>query len=197
MALTELQVINAMLSSLGMDALTAEDDQHPRFKQASAKLAEIDVTFQNRGWWFNRTTTTMHQTVEGEIPFASNVLHVDPIDRSKVYVMRGLKLYNMTDATFDIGADVAVNIIYQLPFAELPPMAQAYLLARARFDYYLDQDGSNPKLKLYGDSAQVAWINLRAEHLKNADVNFFDGEHNLWMQTGNHPWNFPTGRQST
>lgn len=197
MALTQLNVINAMLSSTGMDALTAQDTQHPRYIQALAKLTEIDGEFQNRGWWFNRSAKTLLQNQDGEVVYASNAVHVDPLDRTKLYVMRGLKLYNLTDATFNIGSDVDVTIIFQLPFDELPPLAASYLLARARHDYYLDQDGSNPKLERYAQMAQTAWVNLRGEHLKNADVNFFDGAHNIWFRTASHISAYPTGRQPT
>lgn len=186
MAITRLAVINAMLASLGMSPLTAQDTQHPRYIQADAKLNEIDGDFQNRGWWFNRTVTTLTQDGGGEVPFASTLLHVDPVDRSKVYVMRDLKLYNLTDATFTIDADVECNVIYQLPFDELPPLAQVYMKDRARHDFYLDQDGSEPKLTRYARMAEAAWVKLRVEHLKNADVNFFDGQANAWFSTRQH-----------
>lgn len=197
MALDRLSVINAMLASTGMAPLTANDTQHPRYKQASSKLDEIDVEFQTRGWWFNTTTETLTQNQAGEVPFASNAVHVDPIDRSKVYVMRELKLYDLTDATFILNEDVKVNVKYQLPFDELPPIARSYVLARARHDFFLDQDGSNPKLQRYAQMAQASWEALQCEHLKNADVNFFDGAASLWYRTSYHSINRSLARQHT
>ncbi len=187
--LTQLSTINSMIGSLGMTALTANDSSHPTYIKALAKLTEIDVEFQNRGWWFNRTVVTLSQDVDGEVPYSSDMLHVDPTDRFLLYTMRNLRLYDLVNATFVIDADVEVNVVYQLPFDELPPLAQVYLKDRARHDFFLDEDGGQPKLDRYADLAQRAWIELRQEHFKNRDMNFFEGGHGLWFRQSFHPNN--------
>ncbi len=187
--LTQLSTINAMIGSLGMTALTANDSSHPAYVKALAKLTELDVEFQNRGWWFNRTVVTLSQDGGGEVPYSSDMLHVDPTDRFLLYTMRQLKLYDLVNATYVIGADVECNVVYQLPFAELPPLAQVYLKDRARHDYFLDEDGGQPKLDRYAELAQTAWVQLRQEHFKNKDMNFFEGAHGLWFRQSFHPNN--------
>ncbi len=186
MAISKLSVINAMLASIGMSALTANDTAHPSYILALAKYDEVDSEFQSDGWWFNRTITTLLQNSEGEVPFALNAVHVDPYDRSKLYVMRNLKLYNLTDATYIIGADVKVRIVYQLPYEETPPVVQHYIKAKARHDFYVDQDGSEPKLTRYARMAAAAWDRVTAEHLKNADVNSLEGYQGIWFRTRYH-----------
>lgn len=186
MALTQLQVINAMLASTGMTALTANDSNHPLYKKALAKMQEVDGEFQNIGWWFNTKVVTLAQNGSGEVPFASNAVHVDPVDTTKLYVMRELKLYDLENSTFIINEDVEVRIMYQLPFEELPPMAQTYLKDYARYLYYLDQEGNQPKLGEYKEAAQRSKALLDREHLKNADVNFFRGWHGTWFRTAYH-----------
>ncbi len=187
--LTQLSTINAMIGSLGMTALTANDSSHPAYIKALAKLTELDVEFQNRGWWFNRTVVTLPQNEAGEVPYSSDMLHVDPTDRFLLYTMRQLKLYDLVNATYTIDADVECNVVYQLPFSELPPLAQVYLKDRARHDYFLDEDGGPPKLDRYAELAQVAWTQLRQEHFKNKDMNFFEGAHGLWFRQSFHPNN--------
>lgn len=188
MAITQLVVINAMLASLGMSPLTAQDTQHPRYIQALAKLNELDGDFQGSGWWFNRTVTTLTADGGGAIALPATALHVDPVDVSKVYVMRDAALYNLTDetATFEVGEEVICNVVYQLTFDELPPLAQVYLKDRARHDFYLDADGAEPKLTRYARMAETSWTKLRVEHLKNADVNFFTGTANAFASTRQH-----------
>jgi hypothetical protein len=189
MAITNLSVINAMLGSLGMTALTANDSSHPRYIQAQAKIDEIDGELQNMGWWFNKTVETLSANGAGEIPFSSTAIHVDPTDRTLTYVMRDLKLYDLVDATFiiGIGSSVECNVVYQLPFEELPPMMQVHLKNRARYDFYLDQDGSEPKLTKYAELAAQSWVKLKQEHNKNQDINFFEGSHGTWFRTAFHP----------
>lgn len=191
MAITELSVINAMLGSLGMTALTANDTSHPRYIQANAKLTEVDGELQNMGWWFNKVVQTLQANAEGEIPFSSNAVHVDPTDRALNYVMRNLKLYDLKNATFiiGIGSSVECNVVYQLPYDELPPVMQVHLKDRARYDFYLDQDGSDPKLTKYAELAAQSWVKLKQEHNRNADLNFFEGSHGVWFRTAFHPNN--------
>jgi len=197
MAVTKLSVINAMLASIGMDALTANDTSHPRYIAASVKYDEINREFQSAGWWFNRTVVTLQQNAEGEVPFSSDIMHLDPFDHSKVYVMRNLRLYNLTDATFVIGEDVKCRVVYELPYEEMPPSVQGYLKALARHDFYVDQDGSQPKLDRYERMAALAFDKVSREHLKNADVNMLSGSHGLWFRTRYHPVNRASARQPT
>jgi len=197
MAISKLSVINAMLATTGMTALTANDTSHPRYIQALAKYDEVDYDFQARGWWFNRVIETLLQNGDGEVPFALNATHVDPYDQTKQYVMRNLKLYNLTDKTFTISEDVKCRIVYQLPFDEVPPVVQAYLRAKAKHDYYVDQDGVEPKLTQYARMAATAWDAVSREHLKNADVNMANGSHGLWFRTRYHPVNRAFARQPT
>jgi len=187
--LTQLEAINAMLASLGMTALTANDSAHPRYVQALAKLTEVDRELQSQGWWFNKTVVTLLQDVGGEVPFSSDVIHCDPTDVNKLYVMRELKLYDLVNATFTIDADVEVNIVYQLPFVELPPLAKIHLKDRARHDFYVDQDGSEPKLSNYAKLAAMSWVKFKQEHNKNQDTNFFVGGHGMWFRQSYHPNN--------
>ena len=187
--LTKLSTINAMIGSIGMTALTANDTSHPMYIKALAKLDEIDVEFQNRGWWFNRTIVTLSQNGSGEVPYTSDMLHVDPTNRDLLYTMRELKLYDLVNATFTIDADVEVNVVYQLPFAELPPLAQVYLKDRSRHDFFIDEDGGQPKLDRYAEMAEKAWVDLRQENFKNLDPNFFEGGHGLWFRQSYHSSN--------
>jgi len=197
MAVTHLSVINAMLASIGTSALTANDTAHPSYIAANAKYEEVDYEFQSSGWWFNRTIETLSQNGAGEVPFATNAMHVDPYDQTKIYVMRNGKLFNLTDATYIISADVKCRVVYQLPYEEVPASVQAYLRAKARHDFYLDQDGSEPKLTRYARMAESAWDAVSREHLKNADVNMLRGAHGLWFRTAYHPVNRASARQPT
>lgn len=187
--LTQLSTINAMIGSLGMTALTANDTSHPMYIKALAKLNEIDVEFQNRGWWFNRTVVTLLKDGDGKVPYTSDMLHVDPTDRGLLYTMRELQLYDLVNATFVINADVEVNVVYLLPFSELQPLAQVFLKDKSRHDFFLDEDGGQPKLDRYLELAERAWVELRQEHFKNSDVNFFEGGHGLWFRQSYHSSN--------
>lgn len=201
MALTHLDVINAMLATKGIARLSASDTTHPFYISANSKFEEVDTDFQGIGWWFNSRTTTLLQNAEGEVPYAVNAMHIDPVRTVKEYVMRGdqLKLYDQTDETFIINEDVKVSMVSHIPFGDTPPTVRAYILARCKFEWFLDGDGDPLKLKAYKDATLLAWGFLNREHLKNADVNQKRGAHGLWYGGFLRPYriNRAVGRQPT
>lgn len=190
MALTKLNVINAMLATKGVARLSATDTSHPDYISANAKFEEVDTDYQGKGWWFNTRQTTLSQNAEGEVPYAINAMHIDPVNTSKEFVMRGdlLKLYDQTLETFIIGEDVKVMMVSQLPFEHTPPTVRAYILARCKYEWFLDGDGDPVKIKAYKESMVVSWAFMNREHLKNADTNQKLGSHGLWWGGFNRPY---------
>ena len=186
MVQSKLDVINSMVATIGMDALTANDTQHPSYKKALAIYNNINIEWQGKGWWFNTTTPILTPTGNSELVFAIDTLHCDPLRTDFNYVMRGLKLYDMDNETFTITESPEVWMVKLIDHTDLPPVAAAYLRARARFEFYLDEDGADPKLKTYERQVVSAWNFFQTEHLKNADVNMFKGGHGLWFRTSYH-----------
>jgi hypothetical protein len=186
MVQSKLDVINSMLATIGMAALTANDTQHPSYIKALAVFDNINVEWQGKGWWFNTTAPTLNPTTGDEIVFAIDVLSIDPLMTDKNYAQRGLKLYDLDNETFTITEAVRCNVVRLKDFSDLPPVAAAYLRAHARFEFYLDEDGTTPKLDRYERMVGTAWNALQTEHLKNADVNMFKGGHGLWFRTSYH-----------
>jgi len=186
MARSKLDVINGMLASTGTDPLTANDTNHPSYIKALAKFDEVNDAWQGMGWWFNTTSPIIAPTTGDEIVFASDVLHIDPLLTDKNYVKRGNRLYDMDNETFTITESVECHVVRLKDYTDLPPPAQAYLLAHARYEYFLDEDGSRPKLDKYEEAMGRAWAFFQREHLKNADVNIFKGGHGLWFRSSYH-----------
>lgn len=186
MAQTKLDVINSMLATKGTAPLTANDGQHPSYIKALAKFDEVDIEWQGKGWWFNTNTKIIEPTGNDELVFSQDALHVDPLDTRKNYVMRGFRLYDLENDTFTITAAEECWMVRRLPFEELPPNAAAYLRAHCRYEFFLDEDGGEPKLTSYLNARALAWNFFQTEHLKKADINFFEGGHMVWFRTPYH-----------
>lgn len=182
--LTELEIINAMLASTGTAPLTTNDTQHPFYVKANNKLALVNREVQSKGWWFNRAKRTLNPNLQGEIILPSNTLHADPVDRSDGLVIRGTKLYDMENATAVLNRSVKIVFVELVPLFDLPPAAGEYIKARAVYEFYRDEDGVMPKLGEYKQARDSAWVRIKAEHLRNADVNYFDGASFAQMQRG-------------
>jgi len=198
-ALTKLDVINAMLATKGIARLSASDTSHPSYISANAKFEAVDTDFQGRGWWYNSRQTTLLQDAGGEVFYPANYMHVDPAEIDKEYVMSGdrLQLYDQTNETFVISADVKVNIVEHVPFERTPPTVRAYIYAQCRYEWFLDEDGDVVKLREYKEATGIAWAFMNREHLKNADTNQLRGSHGLWYSGGGRRLNRVVARQPT
>ena len=173
--LTTLDIINAMLASTGTRPLTSNDTRHPAYTKALNKLEHTSREVQKRGWWFNASRRVMRPNTSGEVILPGRTLHADPVDRTSGIVIRGRKLYDLPNATYNIGTEIAVRYVELLPIEELPAPAADYIKSRAVYDYFLDEDGAAGKLGEYKAARDMAWVEFKDEHLKNADINYFDG----------------------
>lgn len=181
--LTKLEIINSMLASTGTAPLTSNDTMHPSYIKASNKLDKVSAAFQGKGWWFNQAKRLFRQNTDGEVIVPSGAMHVDPTDRTKPYTLRGTRLYNLTDATFIIGEDVEVLYVENVPIPDLPPQAQDYLAARAIYEFYRDEGGSNPKLSEYRADRDTTFVEVRLENMKNQDINWYDSPASKLLST--------------
>jgi len=173
--LTRLQIINIMLASTGVSALTDQDTQHPDYLVADAKLDEVINATLKLGFWFNTYFTTLTPEPSGEVLIPANTLSIDPVDRSVPLVQRGkTSLFNTStrDRTYD--QPVVVKVIEELAFDDLPPSALDYIRAKAKYSFYLDDEGMDPKLSNYRAEVNDAWSIMYRDNIRNLDVNYFD-----------------------
>ena len=169
---TRLEIINAMLASVGEQPVSSADSQHPSVISANEILNKIDRRVQQKGWWFNtEKALLLSKNLAGEIILPSNTLSVDPCDTASNLVQRGTKLYDRVNHTFSIGEDVYVDIIVQLPIDELTTHAADYIGAYAVYDFYVNDDGDDSKANKYDRERFDTLAALKAEHLRNSDLN--------------------------
>lgn len=170
-----LDIINSMLAATGTLPVTADNTSHPAYVKASAKLADVQVNVGKLKMWYNTSVRKMNPNAEGEIILPSGTVNADPVNRHLNYVKRGMRLFNMDSHSYNIPAAVDLLLTQNLPLEYIPDSALIYIRAKARYEYYLDEDGSEPKLTKYEREVGMAWIELYREHLSNKDTNHFDG----------------------
>jgi hypothetical protein len=173
-----------MVVATGTAPLTSSDVLHPLYVKANNKLEVVNEAVQGTGWWFNTSKRTLNPNVAGEIILPDTTLHCDPVDTASKIIVRGTKLYDNENATYVIGKPVKVKFVDKWAVEELPPFAAACVKARAVYEFYRDEDGNEPKLSNYRQERDTAWVVLKGEHLKNADLNFFDGASAAQMARG-------------
>jgi hypothetical protein len=169
---TKLEIINAMLASVGSDPQSDPDSQHPDAVAAREQIAgKLEEVLLER-WWFNTDyALKLVPNAQGEIVLPSNTLRVDPSDTSAVFVQRGTRLYDPVNHTYEIGAEVYVDISINMEVEELPAVAGAYLKALCKRSYYIDQDGDDNKAAQYLRDLNIALAALKKQHLSSLNLN--------------------------
>lgn len=172
MFISELDVVNDCLASLGEVPLNSLDDEHSFVPAARRHLRLANGREQAKGWWFNRETVTLTPDPQSNfIYIPEDTISVDPSSQWTHLVQRGRRLYDPAGAGYAIGKQVSVTLLRLIPFEELPPPAAAYISLCAQRDFQKNYDADRMKVEQVLLELADARITLRAEDIRNAGVN--------------------------
>lgn len=141
--LTKLQVINAMLGSVGESPLNSLDDEENELLVQALQL--YDRTLEevlSEGWWFNTELAVLSYDQNSDrvkVPNDALVVRAE----NPNYVVRGLALYDTSKGDY-VKKNVKVELIRLLPIEQIPSPA-CYLVETAcslAFIRYYDADTS-------------------------------------------------------
>lgn len=179
---TKLDIINEMVVSTGLRAFAAEQDQHPAYIKAERVLKQVSLSVLTRGLWFNTEQRVLTPTSDNEIVVPSTCIKADPIDGNINLTKRGLRMYNLNTGSYEVEEDVEMKMLFEVPLEEMPVSAQEYIRCACVYKYYLDDDGSGPKLQAYKQEMGDGWMWLWREHIRSRQVNAFDNPYNTVAQ---------------
>lgn len=176
--LTELDVINDMLSSMGESPLNILDAGHPLVPAGQRMLKTASWREQAKSWWFNKELTTLSPDVAGHIFLPYDTIRVDPQDTLLHYTQRGQRLYQpYASASVDkyvFTGPVVCWLVRYLPFDELPATAQLLVSCSAQLDFQKAYDADVNKFQEMKLAYRDALISLNAEHTRSQNVNFLN-----------------------
>ena len=179
---SRLDIINEMIVSTGARPLTAEQNRHPLYMKAEQLLSRVQASVQSVGLWFNTECREITPQSNGEIIVPQGCIKADPTDRHFNLTLRGSRMYDLTTGTFEIGETVRLRMIFEVSLEEMPLAAQEYIRAKAVYEFYLNEDGADPKLSNYRNERDIGWQSLYREHLRNRQANIFDNPANTVSQ---------------
>jgi hypothetical protein len=145
------------------------------------KLDQSNTLEQSRGWWFNTDYLTLSpDSVSGFIYVPGEALDVDPGYPALTY--RSRRIYDRTNGTYDLRgflsqahrSTLPVVAIQNIPFEDLPPLAQRVVAARTALSFQASFDGDHDKYIKLGDEYQQAFNTLKAQHIRHQRVNLFE-----------------------
>lgn len=172
--MTELEAINDMLSLIS-ESPVASLDEASRVADAQIAMQILrreNRTVQTHGWdWNTEENQTLSPDLDGNIIVPRNTIKIDPTDPSIDYVMRGGKLWDRTNKTFNIGKKVTVTITFVHPFEDLPETARRYISMTAgrKFENRTIGDGQSHQINEL--DVLKAWSILLQEECDNTESN--------------------------
>lgn len=171
--ITELDVVNACLQSVGEAPLNSIEEYHPYIASARTQLEFSLQTVQAKKYWFGYERAILQAEVgTGYVYVPGDAIDVQAHNTANQLVQRGSRLYDVVEGTFDIGEPVTVTLVRYLPLADLPVMAQHLVLATTVLDFQSNSDGDPQTAREWAQRRQLYEIMLNAEHIRQVKANF-------------------------
>lgn len=174
--MTELDVVNDMLATMGISPLNQLDDNNPDVANCRRIIAAQSEEIQSIQWWFNLEQIDLFaDAVSGFIYLPGDAIRCDPVIREPLLpiVQRGQRLYDTDKNTFvfPIGSKVTCWIVRKIPFQDLPPSAQRVIAVASARKFQQSFDADPQKMGRLDQEYGMALTKLRSEHIRNLRPN--------------------------
>lgn len=174
---TKLDAVNTMLSAIGEAPVSSLSSGLIEAEIAETILNTVDREVQSMGWHFNRELNkSFAQDTNGHIILPADILQADAtlVANGPNLVQRGLKMYDRKNHTFNIGVNVALDVVVQLEFADVPEVAKRYMVLRATRIFQDRVVGSATLHGFHEKDENRALMELREFDKSADDDNIFD-----------------------
>ena len=132
-----LSAVNSVLGAIGQAPVQRLEYRNPEISFVVNIISEVNSDVQNEGWVFNREEEVEFQPsgTAQEIYIPPNVLRMDisggQVYRSTDVVRRQGKLYDKMSHSFRFAAAVKCDVVYKLPYSDLPNVFKRYITHRS------------------------------------------------------------------
>ncbi len=175
---TQLEAVNSMLATIGEAPVNTVTGTSADAAVALSILDETSREVQSVGWKFNtERDVDFPRSEDGTIPIGPNILRFDVEPRSNHDVdpvQRGTRLYDLKGHSYKFPRDLKAEVVYYLPWEDLPEQARRYITIRAARIFQSRMVGSD-RLEMFTlRDEQTALANLRDSETAAGDYTIFD-----------------------
>lgn len=176
---SRLEAVNQMLRTIGEAPVsTLTGDLTVDVVTADQVLSQVLKDVLSQGWFFNTEHDyPLSKNGSNEIIVPTDILAVDvrTTDNSKLnVVIRGQKLYDLTEHTTVFTQDVSVSIVRLLNFEDIPQSAKSYIMHRASRLFQASMLGSDSLAREASTNEIQALAALKLDEDEQADRTVFD-----------------------
>jgi len=185
--MTKLEAINSMLRAVGARPVTTVEGTLPfDAAQALATLTHAVKTFQSSPHWFN-TVRGDHSAVSGKIAQPANAVGVESPYADERLSWRDGYLYDDNTGTDDEFSTKTLIVWYAYDFDNIPPVAQDYLAAAAKYAFASELLADRALVSLVGQQVSSALVAYSAAELEHSGFNIFNHDGGSSFQVGIRP----------
>lgn len=167
-----LDVINEALATLGETPVNAIDVDHPFIPSIRRTLDHQLVQLLDEAWWFNTEVAQLVPDSHGHVYVPMDAINVAPANPDDhPYAVRGRRFYDMARGQYEISRPVAVWLVRNVPFEELPMMARQVVSYRTVLKFQVDFDADRYKAAELRAAGERAYAYLKKEHIRNYQAN--------------------------
>ena len=176
---SQLGAVNAMLTTIGEAPVNSLSSGLLDAETAETILNEVSRDVQSTGWNFN-TEFNMNLAADtgGNVVLPATVLRADASAKYRSskneYIQRGTRMYDKVNHTYNIGNDIAVDVVVFLAFDELPEVARRYIILKASRLFQERLVGSDTLSTMNRADEDQAYMSLKEMEGDNGDYNIFD-----------------------
>ena len=172
--ITELEVVNSVLSVAGDNPVQSLDDEYQPVFIIKQMINDVSRDMQTKKYWFNTEYEVELESnnITDKITLPFNILHFEPQDTR--YVARGLTVYDRQERTSTITDSITADICVMLEFNELPQPARKYIQAMCRKQYNDEYFGEDSLRATLERDVSLAKMELDRAHMENEDINVFN-----------------------
>jgi len=180
---TELDAVNIMLGTIGEAPINSIESASGVSDAVIARqiLNEVSIQVQEEGWHFNvESNFVLSPAVPSkEIFVPENCIEVDAEDTLIDVAIRGNRLYDRKNHTFQFEKEIKCSMTLMLPFDDLPQAARHYITIRAARVFQQRVVGSQVLGTFTEKDEMRARMALRRYEAKTADYNILTGNYSV------------------
>jgi hypothetical protein len=171
--ISELEAVNIILAAVNEPPVnTLTDSGISEVTQANTLLHNVSRDVQAIGFnWNSEINYPLSPDIHSYLHVPLNVLKIDASNPTLNYVQRGTKLYDNTNHTYTFKDITKVDIVWFLPFADIPQAARSYITIKAAREFQRLYFGSETSDKLSERDEFNAWLTLNRDEVDSQDFN--------------------------
>lgn len=170
--ITELDIVNSCLKSMGRSPINSITGGSPIIASAQSSLRTAMLEEQGIGWWFNTEFLNLDADTDGFVYVPADTLALVVEANPPWMTTRGSRLYdNRVGDYYKTTGKQKVILTRLIPLDDLPYQAQRLVETSAVLGFQEAFDADSTKITIATSAYQKAFAILKAQHTRAVAAN--------------------------